>query len=367
MICAAAVFVAPLARAQDAPAPTPTPSPARTPSVFTLPGVVPERYSLPGATPVPVPSVPTVTPVATPTPTAVAQPSRAPARRVEQRPAAAPEPRAAAPTPAPSPAITPMPAIPTPAPTVAAAPPIAISQPAPRMPGWLWMLIGAAATAALGGLAWLLLRRRDDPVFEEVPDEPLPAPPPAPVATPPAPTPPPASVTPPPAPAPRSDPFEIAIQPSRIELGERDVVLDFELLIGNRQAEPAEAIRLTLAMMSASAEQDRILAGFHRGPPGEAGEPFDLQSGSGVRMPARLMLAREQVQVVQIGGRPMFVVMVLIDLRWRGGLSIRRFGADFMVGRAGQGDRIGPIWLDRGPSTGPLGATRYFPREAAAA
>jgi len=38
-----------------------------------------------------------------------------------------------------------------------------------------------------------------------------------------------------------------------------------------------------------------------------------------------------------------------------------------MVGKAGQGDKIGPIWLDRGLSGGPLGATRYFPREAAAA
>jgi hypothetical protein len=63
----------------------------------------------------------------------------------------------------------------------------------------------------------------------------------------------------------------------------------------------------------------------------------------------------------------MFVAMLLVDLRWRSGLGIRRSGADFMIGMAGQGDRIGPIWLDRGQPMGTLGAVRYTPRIAAAA
>ena len=380
MTCAAAAtLIAPMAFARQdqptaVPTSTPTPSPSRTPSVFTLPGVVPERYSLPGGTPVPV-SPPPVTvspaPIATPTPSTAARSRRIEAPRVERRPVAS-ERAGEAPSPVPTPIATPAPASAAP---VAAPTPVVVSAPAPApaqpaMPGWLWMLIGAAATAVLGGVAWLFLRRRADPIEEEE-FEALPVPAPIPPrASPPPPPPPPAPrpIPAPPAPHAQSHPFEIGVRPLRIELGARDVTLDFELLIGNLQSEPAEAVRLSLAMMSASPDQDGILAGFHRGPPGEvAGDAFDLAPGSGARMPARLLLPRDRIHVVEVRGRPMFVAMVLVDLRWRSGLSIRRYGADFMIGAAGQGDRIGPIWLDRGQPAGPLGATRYVPREAVAA
>lgn len=243
------------------------------------------------------------------------------------------------------------------------------------MPGWLWMLIGGAATLVLAGGARLLLRRRTEPSDEEAIEQAMPVQVAEPVQPPsPPPAPPRAAerAVLPPSPAlpvqqPQSDPFDIRIRPARIELGEREIVLDFELLVGNLQSVPAEGARLSLAMISANPDQDRILDSFHRGPPGDAGEPFDLAPGGGARVPVRLALPRERVHVVQLGGRPMFVAMVLVDLRWRSGLSIRRFGADFMVGAAGQGDRIGPIWLDRGHSTAALGATRYLRREMAAA
>jgi len=84
-------------------------------------------------------------------------------------------------------------------------------------------------------------------------------------------------------------------------------------------------------------------------------------------MPVRLAIPRSGVNVVQVSGRPMFVPIVLIDLRWRGGLSIRRFGADFMLGTAGQGDKLGPIWLDRPAPSGALAAHRYHAKAAVAA
>ena len=93
---------------------------------------------------------------------------------------------------------------------------------------------------------------------------------------------------------------------------------------------------------------------------------FDLGSGAGGRLPVRLALRRDALHVVQAAGRPMAVPMMLIDLRWRAGISIRRFGADFMIGTAGQGQKLGPIWLDR-PSVGALSATRYLPRAVAVA
>lgn len=146
------------------------------------------------------------------------------------------------------------------------------------------------------------------------------------------------------------------------------MLLEFELLIANASGEAAENVRVAYAAMSAHARQDEIIAGFHGGPPGEpGGPPFDVPPGGGGRMPVRLAIPRSSVNVVEIGGRPMFVPIVLIDLRWRGGLSIRRFGADFILGTAGQGDKLGPIWLDRPAPSGQLAANRYFAKQVAAA
>jgi hypothetical protein len=166
-------------------------------------------------------------------------------------------------------------------------------------------------------------------------------------------------------PAAASDPFELVVQPLRVEVNELEVVLEIELLIGNRQSTSAEAIRPSFALISANPDQDRHIAGFHANPMVDpVGRAFDLAAGAGGRMPARLRVRREHVHVVQVGGRPMFVPIVMIDLRWRGGLSVRRFGSDFMIGTAGQGTKLGPIWLDRAQLAAPLAATRYVPRPA---
>lgn len=166
-------------------------------------------------------------------------------------------------------------------------------------------------------------------------------------------------------PAAASDPFELVVQPLRVEVNEQEVVLEIELLIGNRQSTSAEAIRPSLALISANPDQDRHIAGFHANPMVDpVGRAFDLAAGAGGRMPARLRVRREHIHVVQVGGRPMLVPIVMIDLRWRGGLSVRRFGSDFMIGTAGQGTKLGPIWLDRAQLAAPLAATRYVPRSA---
>ncbi|MEP9359905.1 hypothetical protein [Sphingomonas sp. KR3-1] len=366
---AAATLAAPLAHAQDAPAPSPSAAPVIVPPPRLqqqLPGVIPERFSI-----APAPS-PTPAPAPSPTPSASARPQRQlPAAR-SAPPRAAPAPAAATPTPAatPVPAAAPSPvasAVPAPLPQPVAT--SAAAEPAPATPPWIWAAAGAGGTALLGFGAWLLfsLRRRDED--EEAVFEPEPI-----VAAPPPPVTPPRGLTPaapvsPPAPvASGSAPFELQLNPHRIAFAEREVLLEFELLVGNASGALAENIRIAFAAMSAHARQDEVIAGFHGGPPGTpGGEPFDLPAGGGARMPVRLAIPREGVNVVQVSGRPMFVPIVLIDLRWRGGLSIRRFGLDFILGTAGQGDKLGPIWLDRPAPSGPLAAHRYFAREAAAA
>lgn len=146
------------------------------------------------------------------------------------------------------------------------------------------------------------------------------------------------------------------------------MLLEFELLLGNRQASAAENIRLGFALMSARPDQDQYLAAFHANPMADPnGQAFDLTSGAGGHLPVRLALPREQIHLVEMGDRSIFVPIVMIDIRWRAGISIRRFGADFMVGTPGQGGKLGPFRLDRSQPGGPLAAARYLPRASSAA
>lgn len=351
----AASVAAPPALAQQA---TPTPAPAPPPTIITLPDTGTGTFSLaPRATPTPAPT-PTPEPVATPTRAAARPAAVLPAQRgaATRAAPAAPVPTPVATQPAPPP-------VATSPPPVLATPAASPATPSAQQPPWLWALLGAAGTALAGTAAWLLLRRRR-PVAEEAAElAPAPfVPPPAPVA------PPPPRAAPAPVAAPAGEPFELAIQPLGLQLGEGEMVLDLELLIANATGNPADAVRVSTVLISANADQDAQIAAFQANSQLiQATEPFDLAAGAGGRMPVRLTLRRAHVHVVTVSGRPMFVPLVMIAIHWRGGLAVRRFGASFMIGTGGQGGKLGPIWLDRPAPRAGLAATRYFRREAVAA
>jgi hypothetical protein len=226
-------------------------------------------------------------------------------------------------------------------------------------PVWPWIALGAGGVLAVGLLGWFLSGgRRRAGEGEEAPQPAI-----IPASPPPSPVPPPAPPSPA-VPAPH-DPIGIELRPRLLHLTATDAVLEFELNLTNASAEQADGVRLSLAMVSASPQQDGHSAAFHRAPQLQPMvEPFDLPAGQEGGVAARIALARAQFHIVDVGGRAMFVPLVMVDLRWRSGLSIKRHGADFMVGTVGQGGKLGPIWLDRSRHGG-LAASRYLAKQLA--
>lgn len=145
-------------------------------------------------------------------------------------------------------------------------------------------------------------------------------------------------------------PFVVEMVSAQLRVSETSLAFDLELAITNTQTVVAEAVRPAVALISAHPGQDLDIAAFHGGPAGIAkAQAFDVPARGTVRLPVRLGLARERLHVVTVQGRPMMVALLMLDLRWRAGLSICRFGEDFLLGGAGSGARPGPIWLDRAP------------------
>ncbi|MES2445406.1 MAG: hypothetical protein V4574_21475 [Pseudomonadota bacterium] len=368
---AAATLVAPSARAQQA-TPTPTPAPSRAPTIIT-PGL--EKFSLPpsGAQTQPAPAPTVASPMPTPAPSPRVTPTPAPAAAQPAQRTAPPPAVRAVPTPVPQATPTPAPvAQPSPVPTAPVV--VETAAPAPSAPPegglpWRWILLGLIAAGAIGVAGWLVGRRRSaareveieaPPVRRPAPPLPSPAPPAAPLA------PRPVTAAVPAAPA---EPIAIEFFPLHIEIGEQGAVLDFEMGLLNLSGGAADGLRVSLLMASANPDQDAMIASFHAASTlPAAGPPVDLPAGEGGRIPGKLAIEADRIHIVPVGGRPMFVPLVLIDLRWRGGLSIRRHGAAFMVGTSGQGaggqaGKLGPIWLDRGAQRqAGLAASRYLPQ-----
>jgi len=364
---ALAAFV-PVAHAQQG-TPTPAPAPRSTPNIITLPGA--DQFSLPASgaqprRPVVQPTTqPTVRPTPAPsavTPAVRATPTPRPAATGASRPPAAVPPT---PTPAANPAAQATPPAepvvePTPAPSaVPIATPASAPVAAPSSIPWIWILAGAALASVLVALGWLLGRGRRAP-------EPVAVAQPRPASAPPLP-----AAVPPPPPAPRpaprpalpAEPVMVELRPMAIALSDEGAVLDFELTVANATPAQIEGLRVAYGLMSASQIQDELIAAFHMTQLPPVADPFNLAPRSGVRIPGQLGLAPDKINIVDVGGRPMFVPLLMIDLRWRSGLSLKHQSSDFMVGMGGPGEKLGPIWLDKGAQRHErLNATRYFPK-----
>ena len=316
----------------------------------TIPGLV-----VPAPTPVPTPTGPVLglpAPTPTPTPTASASPEVERTRRATPSravPSSAPTDKPAASPPVAAPAATDTPTpVASSAPVVAATPlasPTAAA-PAPAAPAdpgyavWPWLVAGAAVLAALAG--WIAWRRRSavlpDPEVPE--DEPLGAPSPEPIVAPVRPIGPHARIG-------------IALRPIRAGLNMLSATVEAEVVVTNGGDAPAALIRVHATLLSAHAGQDADIAAVFAGSPGRpAAAPFALAPGDERRVRIVAALPREAVRSMEAGGRPMFVPLMVVDIRYAAddAATPARAGQAFVIGvERVDSAKLAPFWLD-GPS-----------------
>lgn len=132
-------------------------------------------------------------------------------------------------------------------------------------------------------------------------------------------------------------------------------MVELVLTVHNIGRENAANVRIRPGIISASPDQEAEMKAFHAATilGGSAFQPFALAPGAREQVPMRLVMPQSAIHVVTVADRPMFMPIVMIDVGWRGGLSLKRMGADFMIGletEAGApgAGRLGPFWLDRG-------------------
>lgn len=333
--------------------PSPRPTPTSGPVIAPL------------SRPTPAPTAPVVvaTPTPTPTPSPAAAsptPSRAPAASPTRQPTpTAAQPTASSPTPAPTAAVTLPDTTPVPIASPTPVAPATTDQPAAGWSTGLLLAIAAAALAlvALGG--FLLGRRRgvrEQEVIEEFTPEPAPPPP----------EPPSGHVT---IPVRRrvveenAPKLEIVLVPKRAGTNLMGAAVDYRVIIRNIGAAPAREIRFAMYMLSASARQAQDLQMiFAANIEQPVVAPFELAPEQEMDLSGMAMLAREQVNVMTIDGKPWFVPVLAMKAEYRWGENVGAPGiatAAHMIGiDRGEGAKMAPFRLDGGPHMHPEVAER---------
>lgn len=283
-------------------------------------------------------------------------------------PVAAPEP--VAPQPAPRPAVAPVPVrrvpgevaspavrravpgVPTPAPAPASAP-VPVPAPAPSDPG---LPMGLVTTRV--------------PPIGRASRPPAPQPPaPQPAASkPPAaqPTSAPVVPLPPPAQRPRANGGGLGfiLNAQRITVSLTQLMLEFELIAENHTDVAVASLDVATAMLTAHADQDAQIARFFAERPDSPTTALEVGPQTARALNGKLAMPLAQVNPVETGGRNYCVPIMMIDARytWADGREERKSVA-FVMGKGAQdANKLGPIFLDRGPGvTREVGARLHTP------
>ncbi|MEH3048243.1 hypothetical protein [Sphingomonas adhaesiva] len=322
-----------------------TPVPAAT-TVPSEASAVPPPISIAPPVPQASPSPVVTLPAATPTPRATPRPRVTPTPQVTPTPRATATARAtASPTPTPTSVASAAP-LPATTPSVIATVPVAVPTPPPPAPaaveegashGWLFPGAVVLVLAVLAGVLLARRRRRDDTAevaelpaaVEAVPVPPLPA-----IAE--------AHVV-----APRAW-LAFELRPRRAGVNLLTATLDAQLVVRNEGDAAANDVRAEVRLLSAREGQEGELAGIFADAGGRpVAAPFALAPGEERGLDVLVTLPRDAINVLTAGGRPMFVPVAAVNVRYASGEVRGQTAEAFAVGVERDGAaKLMPFWLD---------------------
>lgn len=277
-------------------------------------------------------------------------------------PVAEPEPAATVPQPAPRPVVAPVPVRRVPG--EAANPAVRRAVPGAPVPAPTPTSAPVPAPAASDpNLPKGLITTRVPPLGRA---SPTPASPPAPTASVRQLTFAPVVPMPPPAQRPRANGGGLGfiLNAQRITVSLTQLMLEFELIAENHTDVAVTSLDVATAMLTAHADQDAQIARFFAERPDSPATALEVGPQMARGLNGKLSMPLGQVNPVETGGRSYCVPIMMIDARytWADGREERKSVA-FVMGKGAQdANKLGPIFLDRGPGvTREVGARLHTP------
>lgn len=158
---------------------------------------------------------------------------------------------------------------------------------------------------------------------------------------------------------PRPDPvprpwLDIELTPERTTADPEESAVEFEMRIHNKGGSTASGIKVQAKLFCSTPDQDKEIAAFHRKKPGEHRTLAipDLAAGEELRIKGRVDIKRDQIKVLRVEGRLLFVPLIAVNAFYGwGNARSGQTSKSFLVGReqADAAEKMAPFRMDLGP------------------
>ena len=142
---------------------------------------------------------------------------------------------------------------------------------------------------------------------------------------------------------------DIAFNPLRCIVEDQQVTVEFELELLNSGSAPARAVLVEATLFNAGPDQDAEIGRFFANPVGEGDRIASIQPLKRMLLRPRVVIAREHVQVFEVGGRKVFVPLIAFNALYKWGSGEGQSSVSYLIGRDTQGEKLAPFRLDLGP------------------
>jgi hypothetical protein len=142
----------------------------------------------------------------------------------------------------------------------------------------------------------------------------------------------------------------LEFQPDRAVVTEREVVLQFDLVILNQGTAPARDVLVEAKLITANAAQDREIAAFFHQPQGQGDRMAGIAPFGKLSLKSAVRLPLDQLHSFEVEGRRLFVPLVALNILYRSGTGEEQTSASYLVGRGNETDeKLAPFRIDLGP------------------
>jgi hypothetical protein len=143
--------------------------------------------------------------------------------------------------------------------------------------------------------------------------------------------------------------LEIEFKPDRAVVDDNRAAVAFEIFVVNSGNVPARDVLLEASLFNAGPMQDQQIQLFFDNPVAKGDRIPVIPPMQRINVNTAVFMARDQVQPIEIEGRPLFVPMIAFNALYSWGGGEGQTSASYLVGKETSGDKLAPVRLDLGP------------------
>ncbi len=143
--------------------------------------------------------------------------------------------------------------------------------------------------------------------------------------------------------------LDVTMQPLRCIVDDTKVTIEFDLELYNAGTAAARAVLVEAVAFNAGPSQDQEIGAFFAKPAGEGDRIDSIPPLQRISLRTQVVAPRENVQVLDAGGRQVFVPLLAFNALYRWNGHEGQTSVSYLLGRETDGEKMAPFRIDLGP------------------